>query len=146
DATGPVPLVSASGFFVTPASQGLGLTAYDAGRKNNALRAASNMDLLRCPADGDAVLWLELTEHVGARDEDGAPLATADLLPIRVTSTTPPQDHPLNPANGGLTGRVVERAAGVPSSGFSRWVSVAWSAIPSEQPAADTVTFQFKLT
>ncbi len=143
-ATGSVPLVQASGFFVTPASQGLGIAAFDAARQNNALRGADFTTLL-CPADSGAELWLELTEHVGARDEDGEPLATNALLPIRVTSTTAPADHPLNPANGGLAGRVVERATGVPASGFTRWVRIPWLPIATDLPAGSTATYQFKL-
>lgn len=141
---GPVPLLQASGFFVTPSSQGLGVAAYVAERKNHALRATGDSSL-RCPADSGTSLWLELTEHVGARAEDGAPVATASLLPIRVTSTTAPADHPLNPANGGLMGRVVEQPSGPPASGFSRWVRVGWVPLPTDQPAGDTTTYQLKL-
>lgn len=142
---GPVSLLQASGFFVTPSSQGLGVAAYVADRKNHALRATGDSSQLRCPADSGAYLWLELTEHVGARAEDGTPVATASLLPIRVTSTTAPADHPLNPANGGLTGRVVEQPSGPPASGFSRWVRVGWAPLPTDQPAGDTTTYQLKL-
>lgn len=141
---GPVPFVTASGFFLTASSGGLVIAGYDDARKNNALRSNADSALV-CPADGGAALWLELTEHVGARDEEGDPVASSALLPIRVTSTTAPANHPLNPANGGLIGRVVEQPSGAPASGFSRWVRVPWTPIDSEQPAVATSEFQFKL-
>lgn len=144
DGQGPVPFVTASGFFLTAASGGLGIAGYDNARKNNALRSADGTALL-CPADAGVVLWLELTEHVGARDEDGQPVPSNALLPIRVTSTTAPADHPLNPGKGGLIGRIVEQPNGVPTSGFSRWVRVDWSAIDSQHPAGATTEYQFKL-
>lgn len=145
DGQGAVPLLTASGFFLTAASAGLVISAYDDARKNNALRSAASPTTLLCPADQGAALWLELSEHVGARDDDGNPVSAGELLPIRVTSTTAPANHPLNPANGGLVARVVEQPVGTPASGFTRWVRLDWTPVDTDQPSAPTGTYQFKL-
>lgn len=144
-AQGAVRALTASGFFLTPAADGLAISLYDDARKNNALRAIADPSVLSCPADAGAAVWLELSEHVGARDENGDPVPVGQLLPIRVTSTTAPANHPLNPANGGLVAHVADPSAGTPASGFSRWVRFDWTPVDTDQPSAAHTTYQFKL-
>jgi hypothetical protein len=146
-AGGDSVLLQRAGFFMTRSPDGVRLATYDAATRNHALRAAGDLSQLRCPADADAVLVLELSEPVGARDGAGAPVTLARLLPARMSTTTAPLGHPMHPGTSTSTRRaqLIAPLGGSPSSGFSRRVRVEWAPIATDQPSGPTTSYEISL-